>query len=195
MTKTTISFLAFVAAVVFASLAEHAQADILCVCRCCYLGECAPLENASWPMSDCTPCTVERCREHVQSPEVRRKIARLFEVFQEDDLPLSAAGAPDGTSEEERALIAAHRAASFSSQRFDVCEVVALTEEVSCAQKQGSACKVSTDITAECYDRHAPTVLVTTSGFLTIIFVGLAVAFTKNYLPSFHHFNAQNFDY
>ena len=178
--------------VLVALLPHGADADILCVCRCCYLGDCAPLENASWPMADCDKCSVERCREHVQSREVRSKVARLFEVFQDDSLP----EASDSESDEERRLIAAHRAASFAETRFDVCEVVALTEEVSCAQRQGkSPCKVSTDITAECFDRHAPTVLFSTGAFLFIIFGGLVFAFTKNHLPAFARFNAQNFDY
>jgi hypothetical protein len=176
-----------------ALLPSGARADILCVCRCCYLGDCAPLENASWPMTDCSPCTITRCREHVQSSEVKKRVARLFEVFQDDDLLTNLN--VDGTSQEERDLINAHRAASFAKDRFDVCEVVALTEEVSCAQQKGVGCKVSTDITAECFDRHAPTVMVTTTAFILILGTGLVLAFTKNYIPSFYRWNKQNFDY
>lgn len=180
-----------------AALVSCASADVLCVCRCCYLGDCAPLENASWPMSDCEPCSASRCREHVQSAAVRRKVARTFEVFREDedaDRPLPP-GVQDETSAEERALINAHRVADFADEKFDVCEVVALTEAVSCERKNGKSCKVSTDITAECFDRHAPTVLYVTWFFLFAIVVGLVLGFTKDFLPSLHEFNRRNFDY
>jgi hypothetical protein len=179
--------------------AVERQSDILCVCRCCYLGDCAPLENASWPVSTCKECSVGRCRAHVESLAVRRKIAHNFEWFQrgdndgdgeEDDKEMRSE-----MSDEERALIKSHRMNEARS-RFDVCEVVAVTEAVSCASSSASsACAVSTDITAECYDRHAFVVKYTTFVFLTLLFLGLVLGFTKNYLPSFNEFNDENFDY
>lgn len=181
------------ALIVTALVISGAEADVLCVCRCCYLGDCAPLANASWPMDDCSTCTVTQCKNFIQSGEVRAKVARLFQVFQSDDAPL-APNEAGAMSVDEQRLIAANRAASFSSEGFDVCEVVALTEAVSCAQ-QGVACKVSTDLVAACFDRHAPTVLYTTYAFIFVIFIGLAFGFTKNYLPSFQQFNMRNFEY
>ena len=172
-------------------LAAHvaSAAEVLCVCRCCYLGDCAPLANTSWPMSDCGACTAVRCRSHLQTPEVRNKIARAFEWFRDDENSMG------GVTAEEQALIDAHQARSLTENAFDVCEVVAVTEAVSCARQRGTGCKVSTDITAECYDRNQPSVKYTTWLFLIVSFFGIVFGFTKNHLAALQDFNAKNFDY
>lgn len=185
-------FYSIAVTVVISAAAPPAQAgEVLCVCRCCYLGDCAPLANTSWLMNDCTECTAPRCRSHLQTPEVRNKIAKSFEWFRNDN----ADGDSIQVTPEEQALIDAHQARSLSESAFDVCEVVAVTEAVSCARKQGTACKVSTDITAECYDRNQASVKYTTWLFLITCFLGIVFGLTKNHLPAFQEFNAKNFDY
>ena len=143
--------------------------SIVCICRCCYLGECAPLENASWPVSKCTDCSASRCKEVVKSSDRRVKMARIFETLQ-DGVP---AGARAGLS-------------------VDVCEVISVLEAATC---EGDGCRTSTDLKAECFDRNEPIHKYAIMAFVSVATFGVIFGFVKNHLPALQGFNAKYFNY
>ena len=155
--------------IVVSSVDAEAIEAIVCQCRCCYLGDCKPLENATWFVDSCSSCKVQRCRDHVQTLAVRQKTARVFETL-DSDVP------PDARVSEE----------------VDVCEVISVLEAATCPAGE---CRRSTDLNAECFDRdafiHKGIVMLFCFGAASAVIVGM----TKNYLPFLHDINAKYFNY
>lgn len=196
------AFVCFAAIIILAGTIM-AQEEVLCVCRCCYLGTCTTVHNASWNMRDCSQCTAQKCRQRVESSEFREKVGTVFRVLEEadSDLPTGKENAA------ERELMIAHRAAALKEHPIEVCEIIAVMEAVKCRAASGNlgpdggastpelGCSVSTDIASDCYDRNAPVVKFVTWFFLLLTFLGLIFGVSKNHIPAFQEFNQKNFDY
>eukprot|EP01059_Diplonema_ambulator_P000137 TRINITY_DN10124_c0_g1_i1.p1 TRINITY_DN10124_c0_g1~~TRINITY_DN10124_c0_g1_i1.p1 ORF type:complete len:134 (+),score=10.22 TRINITY_DN10124_c0_g1_i1:47-448(+) len=44
------------------SSGEGSEYQMVCVCRCCYLGDCKPAQsNGTFPTDSCSACTKDRC--------------------------------------------------------------------------------------------------------------------------------------
>lgn len=147
----------------------EASSPVICACRCCYLGECYPLENASWYVSSCADCRTQDCQAIIHSSSRRTKIARTFEALQ------------DGVPEEARTGI-----------EISVCEVISVLEAVTCTT---SECKRTTDVMAECFDRNEPIHKYTIISFLLLCFAGLIFGLVRPYIPALQSFNQRHFDY
>ena len=151
--------------------AEESETAIVCQCRCCYLGDCRPLGNASWFVEGCGECTTQLCHDHVRSLSIRKRTARVFETL-DSDIPAN------GRLAEE----------------VDVCEVISVLEAATCPSG-GKSCRRSTDLGAECYDRHAPMQMMIVSVFCVVSAAGVLLGLTKNYLPALQRYNYRWFDY
>lgn len=149
--------------------AESTTSSIVCVCRCCYQGDCKALSNVSWKLDSCTSCTTSLCNTYIASDAVRSKTARLFESL-ENSVP--AAAKADAT--------------------VDVCEVITVLETATCT---GSNCKRTTNLQAECYNRESPIMKYTILTFTFLLVFGTVFGFVKNYIPALQEFNAKYFNY
>lgn len=170
MRSTTIA--AIVGFLVLASSAVHGAevvSSIMCVCRCCYQGDCAPISNASWTVSSCSDCKTSLCNAYVASSAARTKAARLFDSL-ESSVPEAA----------------------VSKEEVDVCEIVTVLEVATCS---GAQCKRSTNLKAECYNRDAPLMKYTIQVFVFIFFAGTFFGLIKNHIPAFQEINAKYFNY
>lgn len=148
---------------------EEESASIVCVCRCCYQGDCTTLRNVSWTLDSCTACTTKRCNEYIAGGEIRAKTARLFESL-ENNVP----------------------AAAKADLVVDVCEVITVLETATCS---GTQCKRSTNLQAECYNRNSPIMKYTIISFVFFIVTGTVFGFIKNHIPALQEFNAKYFNY
>ncbi|KAJ9468472.1 endochitinase [Diplonema papillatum] len=55
-----------VTALLLALACGEVQAEthqMVCVCRCCYLGDCKAIANATAPLDTCTLCTKKKCMQ------------------------------------------------------------------------------------------------------------------------------------
>lgn len=159
--------------ILFLALAEDAAStaddSIVCICKCCYMGDCAPLANASWSVGSCGQCLTSRCNEFIKSPTTRQKVSRTFETLEE--------GVPEGARIESG---------------VDVCEVVSVLEAATCKSK---FCKRSTNLKAECFDRNEPLHKYIVMFFTLFAMFGVGFAFIKNHLPALQGFNLKYFNY
>ncbi len=144
---------------------------IVCQCRCCYLGDCKPLKNATWFVSDCGACNLQLCQNYVTSQSIRRRTATLFEAL-EDDIP----------------------AESDLLDEVNVCEVISVLELVTCPPGKRN-CRRSTDLSAECFDRNDWLRKYIVVLFITALFLGVVLGLTKNYLPGMQKYNKMWFNY
>ena len=149
---------------------QTADGSIVCLCRCCYLGDCTPLMNASWPVNTCTDCTNQMCQDYITSTSIRVKTARIFESLQ-----------------------SAVPQAAQSSLRVDVCEVISVLEAATCTASTG--CKRTTDVKGECYNQNAPLIKYTIQSFAAISFIAVIFGFVKNHIPSLQELNNRYFNY
>lgn len=143
--------------------------SVICVCRCCYQGNCNSLSNVSWAVDSCSSCQTSMCNEYIASSVVRSKTARLFESL-ENNVPAGA----------KADLV------------VDVCEVITVLETATCT---GSSCKRSTNLKAECYNRNTPLIKYTIQCFVFILITGVLFGFVKNFLPALQDLNTKYFNY
>ena len=166
---------------------------IICSCRCCYMGDCVVLTNGTFAGPDCSVCTANECKRRATDTTARRRIARIFDVLQDFDTSssYSLADLRAGSS-----LVATDGAAASDAGQqgvnLPICEIVAVVEDANCRM---SSCKVSTNMLADCFDRNDGVVKFVTWAFVFIIFFGIFLAFSKNYIPALQQFNFRHFDY
>lgn len=167
---TTIITAALFGLVLLSSIGSAEETvSVMCVCRCCYQGDCAPMSNASWKVESCSDCKTSLCNTYVASSEARSKAARLFDSL-ESTVPEAAV---EGTD-------------------VDVCQIVTVLEVATCS---GSRCKRSTNLKAECYNRDAPIMKYSIQAFVAICIVATFIGLIKNHIPAFQEFNAKYFNY
>jgi hypothetical protein len=162
---------------------------VMCVCRCCLHNDCRYLANASWVLDDCSSCDAARCRKLIVSGSTRQRIARAFDILVNLEQIVEADSA-------DRRVMMQHTLESLSENRWDVCEVTAMVETVTCvASGTPSACQATADLSAVCFDRNGVWVKYGVFAFLTAVIGGCVFAFVKNYLLGCLEFNIANFDY
>lgn len=158
----------FIVSICFAQ--QDPTVQTLCVCKCCYLGACNPMEGASWLMSSCSNCTSDQCNNYIQSAELRGKTTRTFELLQEGIPSVAKTGVT-----------------------IDVCQVISVLEIATCP-KTGS-CKRVTDVKADCFDRNAPINKYSIFLFLLVTIVCVIFGFIRNHIPALQDLNAKYFNY
>jgi hypothetical protein len=159
----------FFALLLWCGWTQTTTPTVMCVCRCCYQGDCTPLTNVSWSLSSCAQCSTSLCNNYIVSDSARIKTAQLFDSLS-GNIPPQAK----------------------QSMTVDVCEVITVLETATCT---GSACKRSTNLQAECYDRDAPLMKYTVQVFVWVTTVAVVFGFVKNYIPALHAINAKFFNY
>lgn len=163
--------------------------QVLCVCRCCFHNDCSYVANASWLLDDCTTCDAVRCQQMIVSAGTRQRIAKTFDILVNLEQIISA-------DSDDRPVMVQHTLESLSQNKWDVCEVTAMVETVTCqAAGTPSACQSSADLSAVCFDRNAPVVKYGTWTFLVVIIFGCFFAFLKNHLIGCQEWNVGSFDY
>jgi hypothetical protein len=178
----------------FSSAAESEESftttnKVLCVCRCCFHNDCNYVTNASWLLDSCGACDASRCRQMIVSPTTRQRIAKTFDILVNLEQLLSV-------DSEDRPVMVEHTLEALNENKWDVCEVTAMVETVTCqAAGTPSACQSSADLSAVCFDRNAPVVKFGTWFFLVVTTFGCFFAFMKNHLIGCQEFNMGSFDY
>ena len=171
-----------------AELATTSQ--VLCVCRCCFHNDCTYVQNASWQLDDCTECNAARCQEMIMSTQTRERISKTFDILVNLEQIVTA------DDDADRRVMVQHTLESLNENKWDVCEVTAMVETVTCqAAGTTAACQSSADLSAVCFDRNAPVVKYGTWFFLVTIIFGVVFAFLKNHLIGCQEFNQGSFDY
>jgi len=152
------------------STGTHGASNV-CICRCCYLGNCEPVNNATFFVQDCEECSTQRCLEAMNLEGARRKTAAVLEQVEEE--------ISEGEKDEDA---------------IDACIIISLLERSSCGN-DASKCKVTTTFNAFCVDRNwafgrfSSFVFIAVTGFLIVF--GLF----KDHIPALHSFNLRYFNY
>lgn len=159
--------------VFFAGVSVAQSSGIICVCKCCYLGTCTAIANASTYVNSCGACTSSNCNAYIQSDEAKQKSSQYFAVLQ-PGVPPSA----------------------LSSRNYppiDVCEVIAVLESVMCSD--GSCPKQLTNMQSDCVDRNGFAMKFSIVSFVVVSVSGVVLGFFKNYIPALQEMNQMYFNY
>eukprot|EP00758_Cryptobia_borreli_P004868 Tbor_TRINITY_DN4626_c0_g1::TRINITY_DN4626_c0_g1_i1::g.14800::m.14800 len=150
-------------------LPSTAEESIVCICKCCYLGECSALANGFWHVKSCQECTARQCRDFVESSGTRARISRTFKALEPK--------LPEGPG---------------LDLQIDLCEVVSVLETATCT---GSGCRRITNLKAECFDRNESLHKYIIVMFVSLSTIGVIFGFVKNHLPALQDFNMKYFNY
>jgi hypothetical protein len=125
----------------------------------------------------------------ITSSGTRKRIAKTFDILTNLEQIISA-------GDEDRRVMVQHTLESLEENKWNVCEVTAMVETVTCqAAGTPSACQSSADLSAVCFDRNAPVVKYGTWAFLITITFAVVFAFVKNHLIGCQELNVGAFDY
>lgn len=178
---------------------------VLCVCRCCMHQQCSYVANASWMLDSCSTCNAQRCQEMILSANTRRRIATSLALLKDLETVVTKGRSADAADsaiaaqeldDTDRKVMLQHTLGTLAENKWDVCEVTAMVETVTClASGTAGGCQNSADLNAVCFDRNAAVVKYGTWGFLLAVFGGCALAFVKNYLIGCQAWNEAHFNY
>eukprot|EP00760_Papus_ankaliazontas_P009308 PhM_4_TR14010/c0_g1_i1/m.64200 len=141
--------------------------QMVCICRCCYLGDCVPVANSTFLVSSCDECKTQRCLGAMHLESARRKTAAILE---EVDSDIGEQNAPD------------------------VCVVISLLERATCGDDV-SQCKVTTSFQAFCVNRNWGFGRYSNFAFMLSIGVFVVYGLFKDHIPALHSFNLRHFNY
>jgi hypothetical protein len=154
---------------------EAHSAPIACACKCCYLGSCKRLNNATYVISSCQDCSIDLCKKYVASASVKERVAAMLSDVAHDKTGDGA----EKAAEEEVSL--------------DVCEMISVIEHQNCMGNP--ECKRSTELKPECISRDAPFLKYCVVFYVLALTLLTSLGFVKNYIPVFQEINSRHFDY